>query len=432
MENSHEMECGSECRWVILLYRLMAVMFMANCDNARRDASADGSLVVFEKQGKIPVVRTVSGSSWGVPMQLVEDIRIGSPSTSGQPILGSVEAVAEDSSGGLYVFDSKGPVLMYYDSTGRLVRTIGRKGSGPGEYREIVDGMAVRKDGRLILRDSYNGRLTLYDPNGVASDHWPLGSQLSAPRSLTVDTADHTYLRILWQEPEPGAAWEFGLLHLNQEGRFVDSLRVPSVPGERQFKRGPFQPSKLWAFSPHSYFVAGINDFYHFDIVSPTGSRVRVERVVDQVRLNSEERAEWEAIIEWGRARLPPKDRAALASVPHVKPAYKALAFGPDHRIWVLRHVAAIRDSTFAGAPNPNRSPVLTWHEPEVWDVFQENGSYLGEVRAPLGTGLILFGTKHVWGIQNDGQSSYVVRFRIEPTGDTRPRQPVTQERGTG
>ncbi len=53
-----------------------------------------------------------------------------------------------------------------------------------------------------------------------------------------------------------------------------------------------------------------------------------------------------------------------------------------------------------------------------VWDLFEEDGTYLGQIRAPEGFRTHpepVFGSEHVWAVTTDELGvEYVTRFRID------------------
>lgn len=179
--------------------------------------------------GDTIVVRTVSGSVWGSPATLVEEVAIGMLEGPDELMFGRISDLAVDSVDGVYVFDGQARVLRYYDREGNYVRTLGREGSGPGEYRDASLGMAVRRDGRLVMRDPRNGRLNLYDTDGSPWASWPVPSSLFTARAMVLDTADHAYLKVMLGVPTPGAPMPIGLLHLDERGEIVDTIGDPWI-----------------------------------------------------------------------------------------------------------------------------------------------------------------------------------------------------------
>jgi hypothetical protein len=105
--------------------------------------------------------------------------------------------------------------------------------------------------------------------------------------------------------------------------------------------------------------------------------------------------------------------------IPRTKPAFKTLIAARDGRIWVQRYVPAVRVPWTAederNARDPERPLPRRYREPIVFDVFEPEGRYVGEVRAPEG-----FSTRpqpvirgdSVWAVWRDDLGvNHVVRF---------------------
>ena len=67
--------------------------------------------------------------------------------------------------GKVYVVDSGNHQLVVFDASGKVWRTIGRKGQGPGELVSPTD-MGFLKDGSLLVADSGNRRVQRLDAEG--------------------------------------------------------------------------------------------------------------------------------------------------------------------------------------------------------------------------------------------------------------------------
>lgn len=394
-------------RWVVSLGTALAV---AACSRTPPDETSWRS--EREVRGDTTVVTTLGGSVWS-SARLVPELRIGVLEGPEEYIFGRILALTPDGTGGVYVFDGLVPALRHYDADGRYVETFGGEGAGPGEYRDAVLGMALRSDGRLVLRDPRNSRLNVYAADGSASDHWRVESGLFAPHALLVDTADHMYLKILLEPPQRNRPWKIGLLHLDATGTIVDTIPPPTIPGEPTDGGGPLIPHKHWARSPFGYTAVGLSNDYTFEVRHPDGRVTRVVRAHTPVEVLPEERAEMEAQNEWMRTyqgefltTLPP-------AVPSSKPAYSDMLAGNDGRIWIRRHVKAVR-SREGKEGTPESPPRSSWVEPVVYDVFEPDGTYLGEVRLPDRTRISWIGRDHVWAVQTgEMDEAYVVRFRL-------------------
>lgn len=97
--------------------------------------------------------------------RLVEDLRIGGADT-GVTSLNDVRGVAVSPGGRIFVLDYQTQEIRLFDSTGRFVKLVARKGEGPGELSS-ANGMATGLDGALMVNDPQLRRFSVYDPGGA-------------------------------------------------------------------------------------------------------------------------------------------------------------------------------------------------------------------------------------------------------------------------
>jgi len=380
--------------------------------------------------GDTVVVRTISGSVWGEPREMVEELAVGVLDGPEELMFGSIVSLAVDEEGGIYAFDSQVPALRYFDADGDYIRTLGREGGGPGEYSDFVGSLAMRRDGKIVLPDVGNSRLTLYEPDGRLAAHWPVRGGFFQREDVVVDTADHSYVPILIERMPSNEPMQIAYLHLDPEGIVVDTIRVPALHDEPLLAsmesafaeqlvmtvRGFMDPSKQQALSPFGYMIVGVNDDYSFEVRWPDGRTVRVERAHEPVPYTSAERAEWNAVFDWYRETGYPVD---LGAVPERKLPYDSFLPDESGRIWVRRHVEARRDETVEPpSEGTNQRPPISWVEPEVYDVFEPDGTYLGEVRFPWRTSPLVVRGDTAWGVRRgELDEQYIVRLAIAPAG---------------
>ncbi|HYV96515.1 MAG TPA: 6-bladed beta-propeller [Gemmatimonadaceae bacterium] len=67
--------------------------------------------------------------------------------------------------GRVVVLDPNNSRIHILDSMGTVVRSVGRRGSGPGEMERAWT-FAVSRDGRMVVNDYRNGRFVVFGPNG--------------------------------------------------------------------------------------------------------------------------------------------------------------------------------------------------------------------------------------------------------------------------
>ncbi len=96
----------------------------------------------------------------------LEDVyRVGTMTGEDWEQFGNVRRVGFDSEGKLYVFDNQADRIHVVDPDGQYVRTLGRSGEGPGEFSS-PDGLAVMRDGRVVIADLGHRAYHIFDANG--------------------------------------------------------------------------------------------------------------------------------------------------------------------------------------------------------------------------------------------------------------------------
>lgn len=120
--------------------------------------------------------------------KLVETLRIGG-GQGDSIVLNNPRSVALDGAGRIYVVDQNPEIIKQFDRQGRLIRTIGREGGGPGEFR--VAFIAVQ-DSFLIVHDPDQARTSVFDTSGTFLRSWP--SQCCYWMPIVIDHDNRVYI----------------------------------------------------------------------------------------------------------------------------------------------------------------------------------------------------------------------------------------------
>lgn len=99
--------------------------------------------------------------------------------------------------GDLLICDSSNHRLMVYDKTGAFVKTIGGYGSGPGEFDSLA-GVCVNKFDQIIVSDRYNHRIQVFDANGrflrEFGTHGQTNGRFNNPWGVATDSQGFIYV----------------------------------------------------------------------------------------------------------------------------------------------------------------------------------------------------------------------------------------------
>jgi hypothetical protein len=145
--------------------------------------------------GDDTTVRESSGiGAWGNAPRAVVDLVLGK--ADDVLTFGRISCIAILPKGRIAVLDSKGltgPTLYVLDSLGHMVLTLGREGSGPGEFRtrNLSPCLTTSRDGTLLMLDISNSRINRWKSDGTV-----LSSSLRSFRPVTLPASGRLKFRI--------------------------------------------------------------------------------------------------------------------------------------------------------------------------------------------------------------------------------------------
>jgi hypothetical protein len=235
--------------------------------------------------------------------------------------------------------------------------------------------------------------------------------------------------------------WKTGLVQINPDGTPGDTLVIPDTPWEeptivasRDDGEGntsmnvssvPFGPTEGATLSPMGYFIHGISTEYALTLLREGEPSLRIEKAYTPVEVTGGERAEEEAWTIRNMRNTEPNWRWNGDPIPEVKPPYRRFFGGEDGTIWVMVHQPGerVEDPSYDPA-DPDALPDH-WREPTLFDVFQEDGTYLGAVRGPEGMGRFptpVFSRDWILAVIRDEYDvQRIVKFRVEIPGEEVP-----------
>ena len=353
-----------------------------------------------------PAPLPVDTGVWG-QATAVEELRIGVEAGEDEYMFGSIRGVAAAPDGTIYVGERRPPVVRVYDSEGNFVRNIGRQGQGPGEF-QYGPLVGVHPNGTVVTRDEAR-RVSFFTPEGEYLDSF----QVPGYATLVIEHDGD----IVVQRGEGDLVLE----RFSVEGKHLEQVVAP--PRDRDgigFALGgvgtDFRVENNSVWSPLGYLVTARNDVYDIELRDPVGT-VHLRRDVPRTELNPEELAEWQAIRERARQLMVEQGREFnIDPVPDEKPFFHALYAAQDGRIWVRRYVEAEKRDDIHPPPEEPGRAVLTWREPDTYDVFEPDGTFLGSVALPVSFTPMFIRGERLWGIDRDEDGlQRVLRLRVAP-----------------
>ena len=134
---------------------------------------------------------------------LIEQLIIGNDEDASADYLFTYpELVRTDSKGYIYVHDRLRADVRVFDESGQFVTTVGRRGEGPGEMREIV-GMHVDDRDRLIVADRNSRRFTVFSNLGAQFETKAFADDLRGVPHPILSLEDSFVLRYVRKYDDP-------------------------------------------------------------------------------------------------------------------------------------------------------------------------------------------------------------------------------------
>lgn len=357
---------------------------------------------------------------------LVEEWRLGGPDGRGPAAFSSEPAVVVDRRGVLYTRGSKDSHITAFDSAGGFLRTIGRRGQGPGEF--------VTASGHGLVGD------TLWVSN------WP-----SAAISTFDANGIHLWTRRVIVELAERFGSPVGISALLSDGRAIvipdgapvgaaGRQTVPVLIGDREMRS---RDTLLRMLRPEDLFVPGVGTFWYAPVavppridVAPDGTGILVvnwQRNGEQVevqRLAPDGAVSWRRMLTLptpmigARARDSIMDRAMQIAEGQVEASKRRgeVARGvstrslvergldlPDRYPPVTDAVLGIDGSVWLhrGGPGPVRR----------WFVLDSTGAPIFEVSSSLQLTVQEATRDVVWATFSDADGfPHLVRYRVAPS----------------
>lgn len=363
----------------LILTALMGAA-LAACGGADQGGFAGGGVRDTLPDGT-PLVSYASLESPAEASPLTADLRIGSIDGEGADVFGDVRGIEADGEGEIYVLDYQAAEVRVFSPEGSHVRTLSRRGEGPGEIGEsnglVLAGDTLfvydhskwlmmgldRTTGRELTRVPTPVRSYGYTWSGTRDDRgrfWKFTAHSDEPRVYPPEeglqeSSARAYLKMYDPAGETSDSIFFG-----EQSYASWVARV----GDSGFSyRGiPFRPADVIVVAPAGGFWRASTDRYRIARLSEEGDTTLVIEAAIEPRPVSE--ADREAFIAPMAERSPADARIAeeiLAVAPTVQPVLNRMFVDENDQLWVERAVEAGEDA--------------------MWDVFTDEGDYRGAIR---------------------------------------------------
>ncbi len=364
-----------------------------------------------------------------VPVATFNRVRtITTAATPGEPWV-TIGAVQMDRSGGIYVAFPDENTIRHFSSSGTYVRSIGRKGSGPGEFERLAgigwlgDTLWARSRGgqRFELFRASGAHIRTQTALATSHDGFSVNAAAMLQDGWIAYNGSISADAMLVKQPRvtPMLVVQPPNTRLKEYARIATGTLTLATPGSgmmsgtgRNAER--LRTDGLVRFAPDGSFLVSVDRApkpsgatvqYTVNVRTPSGaSRLQRTFTLPGVRVKKEHSAEFvtsyvEGLRMGPRRQHFPSDESAKdyvlsqLTLPTVYPAVSGLLIGADHNIWLRG---------------------LDLGEPNVeWTVF--NSKLEPQFRVMLPADIVVKAAMRddVWGTSfDDDDVPYLIHFR--------------------
>ncbi len=376
---------------------LMALIFLAGCRD--RDKRADAGKqepaypVAIEIIEGVKTVRNPEFPKEGViTYSLQEELTIGGESGGMESVLNRPQDVKIDSQGNIYVMDWGDVDIKVFSPDGQQLRTIGKRGQGPGEF-DVPASFVISADDKIILLSGRQFQISVLDnlgtylsgfkvegfcqALGVDRNHRIYYSQLLTPEPIITEEYQkiENKMALVQADYEGKAKVKLGeyldFIQLRKMAKSGGGATTTSLTSREAFKTS-------WLVGPDDRVYLGYNKDYLLEVYDPN----------------------WKLLFQFGRQFTPIRHPGYSPDKGHPEfyPAFSDWRkfFDEKENLWLEQYVAE-------GV------------EGHVFDVFSSEGIYLKQVRVPE-TLLLVRRDKAYSIIRTEEEFLVVKRFRMVPS----------------
>jgi hypothetical protein len=297
--------------------------------------------------------------------------------------------IVVDDDENIYVSDSKAAFIKVFDKSGNYLRTIGKKGQGPGEFLYPFE-ILVMPQGELMVNDLNQLRVHFFSLDGKFLRQFS-SSTLAMFRRPRVDSEGH----IIVGHVNVGDPVETVLKKLDSDLNPVLTLATRPVvskpPTNFEYFEVRRSTNLVWDVAMEDNIVWGVFNKYEIFVSNPEGKLIRkIVKEYDGIGINKEE--EEKLIKAWfGNNPVPPQ---MTIKFPKVYPPFFRFTCDEEGRIFAQTYEKTEDE------------------EEDYYDVFDSEGKYI--VRISLKHRPHVWKNKKLYMIEENEEGFQVIkRYKV-------------------
>jgi hypothetical protein len=340
----------------------------------------------------IRIVRNPADGLWrpGEGWTYTEALKIGADVGEPEYEFGAVTSIQVDPQGRIYVFDGMAGQIRVYDAGGTHLLSFGGQGEGPGEFSRGAAGAFLTRDGRLLVPDLGNQRISTLSSDGAFLGSVLVSYASGFPVRWDADEGGNLFVqrRAMGFNEDPELAAGDPLVRIGPDGAEESVVLLPKAQTVWMEGAAPrfryFADEPSWDAGPGGTIRTAMTQRYRIEVRDPDGSiRFILTKPWDQRPVTEADRRRFEDLL---RAAL---DRAGLSpgaidrqvdnlSYGSTFPAFNQLMEGPDGTT-LVQQVDAVEDIEALDLAEEMSRRLGA----RRWDAFDREGRFLSSFDLP-------------------------------------------------
>ncbi len=277
----------------------------------------------------------------GIPSRLVlkEDFSVGD-SENLDEMISEVSFFAVDERGTIYAVDIKEMDVKVFDSSGRYVRTIGKKGQGPGELN-LPAGILITPEKQLMILDTLNRRMAFFELDGAFVRNVSIADKTSIVNPVMDGKGNIAAMELVVE----GNSLFWYIRKYDKDLKPLFDVNKVEFKNPLQGKMNPFDFINLVDFDTKGNLCYGDAKDYVIKVFSPEGKHFRtIAKKYSPTKITKKDIQQMlEAIPDMGGAANI-KERMEF---PNNYPAYQSFSLDEEGRLFVRSYKRGKEEKSF-------------------------------------------------------------------------------------
>jgi hypothetical protein len=209
---------------------------------------------------------------------LKEELSIGVEDGDENYILNRPHEIEVAANGSIFILDWGDINIKLYNKNGKFIRTIGRKGMGPGEFNQPPLHFDLSNNGEIYLTDSRNKRIMIFDTSGTYISGFNIYNGLLS--NLKIVNNDRIFISKSFYENE---IRRLSIYKYSKEGKELINfglfkLHQPIITKQNENSStmvgSPRAPNTVWTVSQNGFLYTGYGEPYQISVFDLDGNIV--------------------------------------------------------------------------------------------------------------------------------------------------------------